>query len=229
MSQPAPRPLPKGPIPAKVGRYARRLFSRYDVNGDGLIDTTEQRQMQGTPNAIDYDADGNISFEELAAFTGDFGRHRRMRLTGSMVDEAVAELPPLYIPTAERDAMAAAQQAAQQPQQTQEIPVALIDDTVESVMESTDEPEVSVEGEESEESEEPSQPGTEQSGSKRFVTPESRLTGLPKWFLDKDSNGDGQLTVAEYAPDSQEAHLAQFAHYDRNNDGVLTAQECPKQ
>ena len=60
------------------------------------------------------------------------------------------------------------------------------------------------------------------------LRPQSRLAALPDWFRTGDANGDGQLTVAEYTPDSEKARLAEFARYDRNNDGVLTAQECPK-
>jgi hypothetical protein len=67
-----------------------------------------------------------------------------------------------------------------------------------------------------------------QASSKQFVAPRSRVAGLPSWFLAKDANGDGQLTVAEYAPDSEKSRLADFARSDRNQDGVLTAQECPK-
>jgi len=239
--------MPDNPIPTKLDRYVRRLFERYDTNGDGVIDAAEQRQMQGNPRSIDYDADGQITREELAAFTADFGRHRRMRLTGSMVDEAVAELPPLYIPTAERDAMAAAQQASTQTNQqasgplppgaasgqTEEVTVALIDDgeTAETETESDDEPEAKKATDESDEETKPdtSQKGAAQPSTKRFVTPPSRLAGLPDWFLTADKNGDGQLTTAEFAPNSDKTRLTQFSQYDRNKDGVLTPQEIAKQ
>lgn len=237
-TQAVARPLPDVAIPTKVTRYARRLFSRYDTNGDGVIDATERHHMQGDPAAIDYSADGEITLEELAAYTADFGQHRRMRLTGSMVEEAVAELPPLYIPTAEREAMAAAQAAqlaaAQQAaqlaaqqgtQQAQAVPVALVNETAETGAASTGNSDVEEEGSESV----PSRPTGEQAGSKRFVTPKSRLAGLPEWFSARDMNGDGQLTVAEYTPGSEESLLDQFNRYDRNKDGVLTPQECPKQ
>jgi hypothetical protein len=221
----AARPLPKGPVPVKVERYAQRLFDRYDTNRDGVIDAVERRQMQGNPAMIDYSADGEISLEELAAYTADFGRHRRMRLTGTMVEEAVADLPPLYIPTAQREAMAAAQAAAQQTsQQAQAVPVALVDETGQTANDTA------AGGPEAEVDDEPEQPqpAANPASSKRFVTPRSRQAGLPGWFLASDNNGDGQVTVAEYAPSSEKSRLAAFARFDRNKDGVLTAQECPK-
>ncbi len=234
--QPAARSLPEGPIPPKVGRYAQRIFDRYDANGDGTIDATERRDIYGDPATIDYNADGNISFDELAAYMADYGRHRRMRLTGSMVEEAVAELPPLYIPTAELDAMAAAQAAAQQAasqaaQQAQAVPVSLAaepanaDSTADLETEKADDG--AKEADDTSGSEQ-AQSARSPTDSKRFVTPKSRLAGLPEWFLARDANGDGQLTVAEYAPNSEKSALADFARYDRNNDGVLTPEECPK-
>ncbi len=231
--QQAPRPLPTAPVPTKVRRYAERQFQRYDTNGDGVIDEAEQRQMKGNPLAPDYDADGSISLEELTAYTADFGRHRRMRLTGTMMDEAVAALPPLYIPTAERDAMAAAQAAARQQaaqqaaQQGQALPVALVGGPGETNSEAVEEPEAEEESDAPEETAEVTPAGAP-SSSKRFVTPPSRLAGVPDWFRAKDTDGDGQLTLAEYAPNSEKALLEQFSRYDRNNDGVLTAPECPK-
>ena len=233
--QRAPRPLPTDPVSTKVRRYAERQFQRYDANGDGVIDEAEQRQMKGNPLSADYDADGSISEEELTAYTADFGRHRRMRLTGTMMDEAVAALPPLYIPTAERDAMAAAQaamrqQAAQQRavQQGQAVPVALVGEPAKTNPEAAEEPEA---GEETDAPGETAEvtPAGPPSSSKRFVTPPARTAGVPDWFRGKDTDGDGQLTLAEYAPNSEKTLLDQFARYDRNNDGVLTASECPKQ
>ncbi|MFC1597623.1 hypothetical protein ACFL5Q_06780, partial [Planctomycetota bacterium] len=46
------------------------------------------------------------------------------------------------------------------------------------------------------------------------------------WFLIRDADGDGQVTVAEYAPDASASSIREFARYDRNGDGVLTPQEC---
>lgn len=58
---------------------------------------------------------------------------------------------------------------------------------------------------------------------RRFFT---RLPkGLPGWFDQRDADGDGQLTLAEYAPRGLKTQLDQFAHYDANRDGVLTAEE----
>ena len=226
-------------MPVKIARYAKRLLQRYDASGDGKIDEAERRRMQGDPASLDFDADGAITLDELAAYTADYGRHRRMRLTGTMVDEAVAELPPLYIPTVQLDAMAAAQ-AAQQAAQPAETARAGQSDQADLTAEeetaladgalAEEEPEA--EAETAKQAGDADQPAEAQEAAsqaaKRFVTPKSRLAALPDWFRARDANGDGQLTVAEYTPNSEKARLAEFARYDANNDGVITAQECAK-
>lgn len=61
----------------------------------------------------------------------------------------------------------------------------------------------------------------------RFLTAAERLPqGLPEWFAGKDANGDGQVSMAEYARSWTDAVAAEFARYDLNNDGLITPQEC---
>lgn len=61
----------------------------------------------------------------------------------------------------------------------------------------------------------------------RFLLPGERLpNGLPSWFIEKDVNHDGQVTMAEYSSNWTDEVAAEFARYDLNNDGVITAEEC---
>lgn len=61
-----------------------------------------------------------------------------------------------------------------------------------------------------------------------FVTPKRVPQGLPDWFLEKDGDGDLQLTPAEYSPTSLRAELDDFGKLDFNSDGLLTADEYMK-
>lgn len=71
---------------------------------------------------------------------------------------------------------------------------------------------------------------TSDSGEKksyRFLTPLERLPkGLPSWFTRNDVDGDAQVTMAEYSSTFNDTIAAEFAKYDRNGDGVITAAEC---
>jgi Ca2+-binding EF-hand superfamily protein len=64
--------------------------------------------------------------------------------------------------------------------------------------------------------------------SSRFLTTYERVTGLPEWFVKKDADGDGQVTMAEFASEWTPELLSEFNRYDLNRDGVITAAECLK-
>lgn len=50
--------------------------------------------------------------------------------------------------------------------------------------------------------------------------------GLPGFFIDKDVNGDGQVTMAEFAADWNDETIVQFFDSDFNRDGVITRDEA---
>jgi hypothetical protein len=65
--------------------------------------------------------------------------------------------------------------------------------------------------------------------SGRFLTARERLPkGLPSWFLEKDVNGDGQITMDEYTTTWTPEKAAEFDKYDLNHDGIITAEEVLK-
>jgi hypothetical protein len=65
--------------------------------------------------------------------------------------------------------------------------------------------------------------------SYRFKTAKERLpAGLPSWFIAKDANGDGQVSMSEYSKSWTESQAAEFKRYDKNNDGIITAEEAMK-
>ncbi len=61
--------------------------------------------------------------------------------------------------------------------------------------------------------------------NKRFYVDPSFLKGLPNWFFVLDRDGDGQLSLAEFAPRVTESALKKFAEYDQNGDGLLEPEE----
>jgi Ca2+-binding EF-hand superfamily protein len=71
--------------------------------------------------------------------------------------------------------------------------------------------------------------GTPRSGDRksyRFLSATERLPkGLPDWFARKDADGDGQVSMAEYSSDWDDAKVAEFSKYDLNDDGVVTPEE----
>lgn len=49
--------------------------------------------------------------------------------------------------------------------------------------------------------------------------------GVPSWFVDRDSDGDGQLSLAEFSPKLLKSEIAEFHRHDSNQDGIVTAKE----
>jgi hypothetical protein len=82
----------------------------------------------------------------------------------------------------------------------------------------------------------PSSPGPsstksakDKSKTYRFKTAKERLpAGLPSWFTSKDTNGDGQVSMSEYSKSWTESQAAEFKRCDRDNDGIITAEEAAK-
>jgi len=63
----------------------------------------------------------------------------------------------------------------------------------------------------------------------RFLTAAERLPpGLPEWFARNDADGDGQIRMSEFATSWNDATAREFAAWDRNGDGIITAAECLK-
>ncbi len=63
--------------------------------------------------------------------------------------------------------------------------------------------------------------------SYRFTPATERLpAGLPSWFKSKDSNRDGQVEMSEYSSFWSKSTAADFRHYDRNDDGIITPKEA---
>ncbi|MCA9260057.1 MAG: hypothetical protein KDA61_12685 [Planctomycetales bacterium] len=62
---------------------------------------------------------------------------------------------------------------------------------------------------------------------KTYHVPERfRPQGLPPWFVEADVDGDGQVSLAEFAPRGEAQRVAQFERLDANRDGLLTSSEA---
>jgi len=53
-------------------------------------------------------------------------------------------------------------------------------------------------------------------------------TGTPPWFVERDTDGDAQLTLAEFSPRLLPTEVAQFNKFDLNADGLVTPAELAK-
>lgn len=186
-------------VPVKVLRYAEQCVTRGDADGDGTLTAKEWPQSAGNPGAVDANQDGVVSAGELAQYIADFGRHRKIRLMPASVGGLVP-LPSLLPPGVAAAEQPVATGEADGPQSPDDTTAEPLDDAKRDAQKRA-------------------------ADRKYFVAPSRLPPGLPDWFLKRDADGDGQLTLAEYAESGSASADKEFASYDRNHDGLVTPRE----
>jgi hypothetical protein len=63
---------------------------------------------------------------------------------------------------------------------------------------------------------------------KIYHTPKEELYGVPAWFIVRDKNGDGQVSMTEFAPTLSAPSLALFGRLDKDGDGFIVPDEVRK-
>ncbi|MBC8873627.1 MAG: hypothetical protein H8E44_29675 [Planctomycetes bacterium] len=173
----------------------------HDLNRDGVLDEGEwNNMMERKRRMADTSQDGAITPAEFAEYVAKYGYRRRIRLMPAL-QEGRDQMPSLLSPNAtpsyrERAGLARSGVEASRPNGQ-------------------------------------TQPKSDATSAKKSRIPRkytvSRTSlpkGLPSWFILRDTDGDAQLTLAEYARDASETSIKEFTRYDGNGDGVVTPQEC---
>jgi len=190
---------PAAAVPLKVRRYAERLVHRYDLNGDGQLQSDEWSKMQGDPAAADANHDRVVTLDEWIRYITAFGRNQRVRPANQ-----------------EDGANAGATSGAAAPGGQGDVSEGTPSKAPEGAKKTAPPGPVSSA---------PSRTAVPRDA--RFYVPKSRLpAGLPPWFVQRDTNGDGQVSLSEFAPNATQSALQEFVRHDKNGDGFITPQEC---
>ena len=191
-------------IPGKLLRHAQRLVKKLDRNGSGAVEVKEWQPTFGDPRKVDRNHDGVISAEELAGYLAEYARSHPLKKEES--DWQRLPQPPAVIFHPVTPTKPATEQSA--PAQGDGPPSAekAPSGTKKAIDESRE-------------------ADAARNVRKFYLAPSTLPRGLPDWFNERDADGDGQLTLGEFAPDGSLEQRKLFARQDQNGDGLLTPDE----
>ncbi|MCS7238025.1 MAG: hypothetical protein NZ899_07125 [Thermoguttaceae bacterium] len=194
-------PLVVKAIPFKLVRLASLRFSQRDTNRDGKLSQSEWPEAKEVWSEIDRNQDGTVDREEYLDWLARYAAGRRIRLK---------------LPTGSLSSLIAPPEAKQTPPgPSSPLPTQSPEGSPVLV------PPLTQAGKPA-----PSAVGSQRVKTPKFyVPPESLPSALPRWFASLDSDGDGQLTTAEFLAEGGPQRIEEFSRYDLDGDGVLTPQE----
>ncbi|MDR1491964.1 MAG: hypothetical protein LBT05_04495 [Planctomycetaceae bacterium] len=230
------------PTSPKLLRYTEHLIAQYDTNGNGKLELDEWHgKMSGSPQVIDLNGDNILTLDELVNHIEKFSRWRTIynpyplqQLIANRVIPVQENTDSLFRPLSKN--ISAVKSSIKKHSGDFEKTENLIGykKTV------TDEEIEAGKNEMTENNAETNTTGAEKSESgenyltgkippaqaRKYAAP---TQGLPSWFVRCDLDGDGQVSLYEFAsPDFTNENVARFGRLDKNADGFIAGDELPK-
>ncbi|MBN2216611.1 MAG: hypothetical protein JW719_04475, partial [Pirellulales bacterium] len=189
-------------IEGDVEPRIRDLFGRLDRNGNGLLDRNEWTGLPGNPSQFDANQDGRITLAEVAAQMDKIQKDRNQNPWGGMGQGGFGPgggMPGNFGPGGFGAGGWGGMNGFGDNRQDDE-------DKEESTSKTAK---------------------ADHRSSYRFRSALERLPkGLPDWFVGRDEDFDGQVSMAEFAGTWTQSTLNEYLKYDGNRDGVITPDEC---
>ena len=206
------------PVAAKVVRFAIHFLAQHDANGDGVLQKEEWTNLPGAPQAIDIDGDGTITLDELIRSLAVYGAKRTIHRPNPV--------ETFYQPKVVSSQLQLFRPLTAPPASTSPTPTPTPDGTpTDDMTEERVADDTMFEDTTYEDIVADALPPTE----KRYYTAPEALRGVPRWFIVLDRDGDGQVSLAEFAPNMSPTSLALFGRLDKNGDGFITPDEVRKE
>ncbi len=219
--------------PLTLRYYIRHLMNKYDRNGDGALQREEWENLIEGAQAIDLNGDWELTDQEILFFLTRFAKDRTIFKPNP---DRAAEQRVNFITddkqtaTLIRPASAAPkrlnEQEAREARLRNDGEASLADLSDDDVRNMFTEGNPALESVNDDEMLDALLADMDESSVREYAAPPQELRGVPVWFLARDKNGDGQLTLLEFAPQLSQRLLALFGRYDADGDQLITAEEA---
>ena len=221
--------------PLALRYYTRYIMNKYDANGDGVLQRKEWENRLEGAQAIDLNGDWDLSDQEILFYMTRFAKDRTIFNPNPI--RANAPRANVLVDDQEQETLIRPASAA--PKRVSENDARwarLLNDGNENLSEMSDEEfrnlftdgNPALESVDDEELLDSLLSDMDDSAVREYAAPPQVLRGAPVWFLARDKNGDGQLTILEFAPNLSQRSLALFGRYDADGDEIITADEARK-
>ncbi|MBQ9874201.1 MAG: hypothetical protein IJM30_07035 [Thermoguttaceae bacterium] len=221
--------------PLALRRYARYVFNKYDQDGDGELSRQEWENRLEGAQAVDLNGDLVLSDQEVLYYLTRFAKDRTIfnpnpmrandRRSNFIVEDAENDI---LIRPASAPPKVVSESDAREARRLNDGDANLEDMDEDELREMFTEGNPAMESVDDDEMLDALLVDMDESAVREFAAPPQVLKGAPVWFLARDVNGDGQLTLLEFAPNLSARLLALFGRYDADGDQVITAEEARK-
>lgn len=210
-----------------IRRYVEHILKKYDKDGDGKLQREEWAAMPGRPQSFDLNGDFVLEDYELLYNLAAYAKGRTVthpvppRRLSAAQSVLKTDGPILIRPVSAPIRKAAADEEQIDPAQK---PADISPEEFSQIVADADkgagtEKEPELFGVLTQES----SPST--AAVREFAPSANETAGIPRWFLARDANGDGQLTLREFAPTLSLESTAFFGRLDADSDGLITPDE----
>lgn len=221
--------------PLTLRYYVRHLMDKYDANSDGTLQRAEWENRIEGAQAMDLNGDWDLSDQEILFYLARFAKDRTIfnpnpvRAANQRLNFiADAQDRPTMIRPASAAPRRLNEQEAHEARLINEGETSLAQLSDEEVrgLFTADNP--ALESVQDEETLDALLTDMNETSVREYAAPAQALKGAPLWFLARDLNGDGQLSILEFTPNLSQQHLALFGRYDSNDDHLITVEEARK-
>ena len=212
--------------PILLRKYTKYILNKYDKDGDNKLSQEEWASIPGA-QAMDLNGDLVLTEDEILYYLVRFSANRTIynpyppqQKQGPAAIVINQEVPKIHPLSGELKTKTPEEAESEMSEENDLADIS--EDDFKNMMEDSD---IELENVDDPELLDVLLQETPDSTVREYAVPRQRLLGMPAWFILRDLNGDGQLTLREFAPTLSLEGIAFFGKMDADHDGYLVPDE----